>query len=368
MTTDLRTTLNLHASDAGAPELDLGAILTEGTRRDRRRRGLVVAGAGLAALATAASLAIVPNLFPNEDQAQPATSTLSSGEFMHASGDTIWFDGAPVSVPGPVASLAQTDQVAVYTTPDSQVRAVSAEGDVTNLGRADTDAGWVRSSASHAAWIAPTAQGDDLTVTAVDTSATKLAPVTLPTALVGESPEVLALDGSTVVLRDERGVLTWDAAAPGQEPHLLADAAEDLQVVDANAGLLLAAGNGGTGPATFRPLSGTGTAERTVEQGFQTGRLNADNSLVLVEGPDDEMGVRDLTDGRWLDTVSLGRSFTIGYRWIDANTFLAASTPTEEPGESAWQVRRCTVPAQGTDLDCTDVTPEENGPELILPF
>lgn len=367
MTTDLRTTLSRHAHDAGTPHLDLDQLLTEGSRRGRRRQALTGAGVGLVALATVAAVAVVPGLLDHSDQALPATPVTTSGDFVYAAGDTIWFDGKPVHVPGQVVALTQTERAAVYAT-DETVRQVTSSGEVTTLGRTSPVDAWMVSSDSHVAWLTPTEQGRGVTVAVVDTTDASSKTVTLPGAgLRGDSPELLAMDGSTVLLRDDRGVLAWDSAA-GTQAYLVADAEEDLQVIDANDGQLLAAGRGGEGPSTFRPLTDPLSEGRDVEQRFQTGRLNADNSLALVEGPDDELGVRDMTSGRWLDLAVPGRSFTLGYRWIDASTFLAASTPVDETDESSWEVRRCTVPKAGTELDCTRLSLEQDGQELVLPF
>jgi hypothetical protein len=366
MTGLLKDIMDERADRAPVPSLDLDAIIQTGDRRVRRRR--VVAGGGVAAVATAviAVVAIGPGSFDlRGDKAEPVDTPPAPSEFLHqvpvyASGTEIHYgDRKVVSVaPHQLDSFVVTNAGFVFTTSDNAV--FLADGDeVTQIGMlADTNypqkvvagydgpyVGWVDGSSAVPTFVVydtatrqevvrtedgsdPGGQLDDFTRSAM-----------------------IAIDGATAYWHNSQGVIAYDISAgtstvfqPRASVEWLNDVVGGVYATQTIEGEAI---HVGTNPTARDPYFVRGLAT-----------LSPSATRVVIEHDDVEQ-VFDVASGDDVTPDHAGYPYVVFGQWIDDDTFtefgLTQAELDNDPRDVSFDLLTCSVSAGGCNVTNEDI-------------
>lgn len=318
----VRDLLHERADRLDAPFLDVSSIIDDGSRLRRRRRTRHAAGIGALAACAVLGAAALPGLLP-------PTGTVA-GEFSFASafaqldpayavGSNIHLAGEEFSVPTPVLAMVQTTDGIVYSDRQGQVWSAPGDEPALQVGTTDPKDPRLVSEGSRAAWAEPAAGGVEFVVLDQQSGSTTRP---LATESLKGDPDVLALDGDDLYLRDGRGLVR--AGLSGADTEVLSPWIGDLEVRDVENGLI--AHQVPPGP---RARSRDGFVGATVGGGAQVDSvwtmldLSDDGALLLGETEPDTFAVFDVAAGTAELITSPDHGFLVGYRWLDHDTYLA---------------------------------------------
>jgi len=318
MNTDLHDLMTTRSLAVEPPALDIQAIAAEGGRRVRRRR--VAAGSAVVCL-SALAVGLGPALMPDGRTGTTAAFAAAFGaaEPSYALGKVVHVDGRQFEVPTEVLAFVQTTRGVVYSDAAGDVWSATGDSDAVKVGTTTREAPRLVADGAHAAW-GTAVSGGRTTWTVLDQSSGKTK------ALEGDSDrgefdnDVQALDGTVLYLRDARGLVAWDFEA-GTD-RFLGAWRDDMEVVDVENGTIAHqyAASRDAEDLTFRvgPALGEG---RTVSlwNGLD---LSPDATRVLGETEPDTFAVFDTASGETTELLPDGYAFFIGYRWVDAYTYL----------------------------------------------
>lgn len=322
MNQPVRNLLHERADRLDAPLLDVSSIIDDGSRRRRRRRTRTAAGVGALAACAVLGAAALPGLLPPTETIAREFSFASA--FAHhdpayAVGSTIHLAGEEFTVPTPVLAMVQTTGGIVYSDRQGQVWSAPGDDAAVRVGTTDPKRPRLVSEGSRAAWAEPAGAGVEFVVLDQESGSTSRP---LATDSLASDPQVLALDGEDLYLRDARGLVrvgVFDTDAEVLSPWV-----GDLEVTDVENGLI--AHQVPSGP---RARSSDGFVGPTVGGGAQVDSvwtmldLSDDGALLLGETEPDTFAVFDVTAGTVEQITSPEHEFLVGYRWLDSDTYLA---------------------------------------------
>jgi hypothetical protein len=220
------------AAAAGAPDLDLDAIIAAGDRRVRRRRVAVGVGVTAALVAVVVSVpAIVDRASLGDKDIQPTnpTGTFATRTTTYAVGSTIYYGDDAIDVsPHDVSALVQTDYGFVFTSTKGDHQDVwftDATG-TDKIGETVQDQGTLLAaddSGPYVEWL-DTASGSTPEFVVYDTNTGKEVARTnegnLPLDPVKDEFDVTrvhAIDGTTAYWHSSEGTVAYDIEAGSQQ-------------------------------------------------------------------------------------------------------------------------------------------------------
>lgn len=367
--------LDATARMAGDPHVDLADVLAQGSRRRRRSRGFAVAGAALATAAVVGALSIAPQWGGGDEERNlAATGAAPPTEFAYATSTAVHIGDEKIAVDFVPELLLRVDSGMVAVTQDGAwlVSPGKDPAPLTTSG-ADVTTGTLAGygDGERAAWAVATAE--TTTVHVVEATAPGLPKVSfeLPTGALERDEEpslVVTLDGSRVYVQNNAGIHTFDVEDDETEPRLLAPADADLELLDANDGVLVW-NDLSDDTVWFGPSFDRGTA---LGAAHGSATLSPDSRYFLSETNDVGV-VTEVATGRALTIANPQYDFQVGYEWSDDDTFfgLAYVFPEDDSHEEFGnpEIFRCDVPATGTDLDCTELPGIGAGETMVtMPF
>lgn len=325
MTDLLKDMLTDRADALDAPQLDVAAMVRDGDRQAARRRNAVV---GLGAAAAVVTAIAVPQLLPQPSQTAREFSyaaAFEAGEPSYAVGSRVTVDGHTFDTGHQVHAMVQTTEGVVFTDEEGVVRAADGE-ETTRIGQSTTSRDFfaLETDGSLVAWIEERpGRGPIFTAFDQATGETKTLDYVVRTVGTEYSPDLWAVDGDDVWLRDDRGVVRWNVAT-GEQTEL--GAPRGLEIHDVKAGVIAyeqqLVGQPET-PLRFSrdgsvPFGGAATALRS-----EVVTLSPDGATALGEDEPDHPALADTSSGQVTPLeVPEGYGFFTGYGWADADTFV----------------------------------------------
>lgn len=344
------------------PLVDLDAVVATGERRVRRRRTLTGAG-----VATGTAAVLVGAFTLSGLGTQPATTQVTEQSFAAAFAERspayavrkdVHIDGRHFTVPTEVHAFVQTTQGIVYADRKGDVWSATGDEWPLKVGTVDAQEPRLVADGATAAWAQPTDSGAELTLLDQSTDSA----VALPASAASDAVEVYALDGEVVYARDGRDVVRWDIGE--QASTVLMPWNGDLELADVEQGLVAyrAASSPEAGDVVSR-------VTRTIGEGRELAAWNMldlsdDGSRLLGETEPDVFALFDVATGTHENITVPGYDFVIGYRWLDADTYLMIGMKAPYENTSV-DILECEVGA-GCDVVAPTLGSFEDG--LVLSF
>lgn len=319
MTPRLTDVMHDRADQLGAPLVDLDAVVAAGKGRVRRRRavtGAAVATGTAAVLVGAFALSGLGPGTPSPTIQQPFAAAFAESTPAYALGKDVHIDGRQFSVPTEVHAFVQTTHGVVYSDRAGAVWSADGDTDARKIGTTDPDEPRLAADASSAAWAQGGEEGSAFVVVDQSDGEVAAVPATGNLQRVG----VYALDGTTVYGRDTRGVVKADLATG--TTTVLMPWSGDVELVDVEDGLIAY-----RAPTTPESRDMVSRVTRTVGEGGEIEAWNMldlsdDGARILGETDPDEFAVFDVASGTHETIRVPGYEFIVGYRWLDADTYL----------------------------------------------
>ncbi|MGN0063204.1 MAG: hypothetical protein ACI379_03090, partial [Nocardioides sp.] len=247
--------------------------------------------------------------------------------------------GREFEVPTEVLAMVQTTRGVVYSDAAGDVWAATGDSAATKVGTTARRAPRLVADGPHAAWSSPVVDGRGAW-NVLDHGTGELVSLDGDADSGEFTNDVQAIDGTTLYLRDARGLVAWDFAA--DTSTVLGPWRDNLEVVDVEDGQIahLYAATRSARTLTFRVGPALGQGEEVVLwNGLD---LSPDGRRVLGESEPDSFAVFDVASGLAQPIKPEGYSFFIGYRWLDADTYLGLGL--NQPWESTpVDLLRCDV-------------------------
>lgn len=334
----LKNLMNERADALEAPVLDLDAITAAGDRRVTHRRGF----AGLAAAAVVAGIAIPVGLGLGNDavQDEPPVTVSESAALTWASGSVIHAGSDSVDVGREVHLFVTVDGGYVLADPSRAVQVWdgTALTSVGQLAETTTEFGRELVSDGHlAAWL--TGGPGSYAYVVVDTRTGETQRFALPGSNQPsgefEGPEVAAVDGNDLYVRDQRGAVRIDVLT-GETTVLREAPARGILVIEdvENGEVLFTLSSPAPGEDADQG-DGTYLSDDLMQPGQPTGVRKGDispsGSYVMSENSatsSDDFTVVEAATGRELSPVwEKDYMFFLGYAWIDDDSYTAFGIP-----------------------------------------
>ena len=365
MNTDLRHALTERAARAGGAPLDLGQVMTRGSRLRRRRRATGVLAVGLSVAAVATSSVLLTQL--GQDHGPAPAASESTPPIVWARGAEIHVDGATVRSAAPVVTLIQSGHGIVWS--DAHRAVWSMEFDSPRPDRQPERVGTVaenreqlRTDGDVVAWIGTGTSGaGGAEVVTLEHGSTSPA---AGTGFGSAEDRLVAVDGGQFYLhRGGQLVRTVSSEQDGEhsahsvtyEP--LGEWEEETSVPAVVNGQVLSVAR----PDDADPVGRVGpnlTTGPTFNL-WMALALSTDASLVVGESEPDRGAVVDVATGAVRPLAPEGYAFSVGYRWIDADTFLALAVPGDPSKEldsaASTAVLQCDAPVGAATVTCREV-------------
>ncbi|QCX27277.1 hypothetical protein [Nocardioides jishulii] len=304
------------------PVVDLDAVVSTGERLVRRRRALAGAGMATATAAVLLGAVALPQLGPGNGPGRTPGSQFSfAGAFAdrspaYAVGTSFHVAGRDFTVPTEVHAFVQTTEGVVYADRKGDVWSATGDERPFKVGSIDPEEPRLTADGPRAAWAQPTDNGAELALL----DQTEGSVVALPASAGPDAVDVYALDDEVVYARDGRDVVQWDTTE--QESTVLMPWTGDLELADVEQGLVAYR-------AQPSPESGdvVSRVTRTVGEGGEIAAWNMldlsdDGTRLLGETDPDVFALFDVATGSHENVTVPGYEFVVGYRWLDADTYL----------------------------------------------
>jgi len=356
MTEDLRTMLRERADTAGLAPVDVEALTRAGTLAVRRRRLATVAAVAAAVAAVAGTSALVrPD--PTPEPAPPTPPTPTAARPSWANGTTLHTPTGEVEVGHAVRGLVRTsagqvvsDGQSVFSVVGDRVQEVGA------VSAPRAEPGWARLFGDTDGTLAAWPDGSAYVVLDQGTGEVRRFGSVGPGAIV-------AVDGRTVYVSDDRGVIAVDVDTEAEAQVARRGAREHPVTVEDGVavrrtqdGRFTVDGAGTVGP---RPVT-------LADALATTAQLSPDARFLIV---DTTVAARvfDTATGRQVP-LPLAEGETTGYEWLDDDTLAVLQLPTPA---SHYRLLTCSV----STLDCEVAVPDlgdgkdegGNGVDFALP-
>jgi len=299
--------------------IDLEAITRNGERRIRRRR---IVGGASALTAAVALTALAPVVFEGgsdgDDRNRIAVSEAAS--LTWAEGEVIHVGEQAYDIGHDVHAFVATSDGYVVVDPDGAVWSWTG-GPAERVGTTRDDGSAVLvSDGGWAGWIGSDSQ--EYVFLNQSTGTLQRAPVS---TRVGESDEdrLLAIDGTTAYVSDQRGVVTIDLDSG--EAVVIGPWKPGSEIADVEGGLILHTFRGDDGEDLT--VASRELAKKEPTLGVRGGDLSPSGRYVMSENSStdsDRFTLLQLSDGREVTpAVAREYDFFLGYAWSDDNTYSA---------------------------------------------
>lgn len=322
MNQPVRDLLHERADRLEAPLVDVSSIIDDGSRLRRRRRARTVGGVGVLAACAVLGAAALPGLLPPTETAATEFSFASAFAQLdpaYAVGSTVHLAGEEFSVPTPVLAMVQTTEGIVYSDRQGQVWSAPGDEPAVQVGSTDRKHPRLVAEGSRAAWAEPAAGGVEFVVLDQQSGSTAR-PLTTDSRV--DDPEVLALDGDDLYLRDDRGLVRVGLADDSAE--VLSPWLGDLEVTDVEEGLIAHTVPPGPRAGSLNGFVGPSVGGGTrLDSAWTMLDLSDDGRFLLGETEPDTFAVFDVAAGTAEPITSPNHGFLVGYRWLDQDTYLA---------------------------------------------
>lgn len=364
MTGLLTQVMHDRADAAGAPDLDLDAIMATGDRRVRRRR--VTTGLAAAAVAgvVAICVVVVPGLLDDPLPA-PTTNPFAARSISWAVGSTIYWGDQTFDLGQRVRSYVQTDDGFVWTSRDETVHFYDGSRS-TAIGTAFGGNLSSDDSGSLVAWTGPRTDDRGPTYVVYDTAARAVV-AEVPAdvnddADAGEVGRVMALDGTSTYWRQGDALVRYDVGgdvdylwrqtppvdvATKQEPVI-------LEVVDAADGRIAYYVQRGEewGLAVQTSLD----PDAAIVTQASHGVLSPDGRYLASEA-DDFIAVQDATTGADVSPDLSSYPYAVGFAWVDDDTLMAYGlTSIDGDGPYPADLMTCDIATGCTTVASVDIS------------
>lgn len=347
----LTTALEREADRAGAPEVDLASVYTQGGRRRRRRTALMAGGSTLAAAAVLGTILLAPWSSPEDRIVQPATPTSAwDPSTLYGVGTQLHVDGRTIATPTPVHNLVPTTAGAVYVDPDGDVWNVDDAGQATQVGSTSSETPYLFGDVEHVGWTAQRTKGEPLTAHVLDVATQQVRSIELTHPDVVTNAPLQLLDVSSGLLSMATGntIVQVPLTEPAAEPTVLRG--EDGFELWGARGDTVLSGRADEATLLVGSRPGEGTPVTPIGQPI----LSPDGSRVLSFSDEGVVAVADVDGTQW-DVTPVPGAELGPFAWVDDDTWLAIAFPLDGPeGEdedAPLDLMRCTVPS-GPTVTC----------------
>lgn len=356
MTGLLHDVLRERGDAAGAPQLDLGAIVAEGERRVRRSRVRTTLVAATAAVVVTVGVGTLPGLLdpPRRQDAvdSPAATPFGERRVSWANGSTVHWGEERYDVGVDVTSYVQTDDGFVLSDRDGTVHLFDGSG-TRRIGSSTDRALRTDDSGSLVAWVSDDG-GEGAQYVVYDTgSRREVARVGDDTTGTGVSaddggPVVYAVDGDAAYWRTGEGIVRYDVVS-GRTELLSSIQRTPENPEGLPRGVVDVAD--GTIAWNLTDLEGTrffvgdriGAGGRELPTGYN-GTLSPDGSVAAVE-EGDETRLYDTRTGEELPLDLPSHPYRFVYGWVDADTAMTFALQEPVAAPTTADVLLCDVRA-----------------------
>ena len=326
MNQPVRDLMTERADRLDAPDLDVAAIMRDGSQRLRRRRARLGGAAGALVACGVVAATAVPGLLPSSPEATRAELSFASAfaerHPSYAVGSTVHLDGREFTVPTPVHAMVQTTAGIVYSDRDGDVWSAPGDSPAEKVGTTDPEWPRLAVDGATAAWAEESSSGATFVV--LDQASGATTRIAAEGGAV-DDPQALAVDGDDLYVRDGRGLVRVDLTTRAAE--VVSDWHGDLEVVDVEQGQIAhVALQEVRNHEVVRSEAGFVSAtigEGTKVEAWTMVDLSDDGAHLLGETEPDTFAVFDVATGTHELISSPDHEFLIGYRWLDADTYLA---------------------------------------------
>jgi hypothetical protein len=350
MTGLLNDVMHERADAAAAPHLDLDAIMTAGARRVRRRRAVTGLAAAAVAVTAAAGGLAATSMLGSGDELVPQAPVIERGP-AYAVGGTITVGARSYTVPHDVASLVQTDDGLLYTSPDGRVWLYDGTGS-THVGHAEGHRLRTDDTGSLAAWVDLADDGHPQYVVYDTSDRSEVARVDDQAAGASLGPgdhgaQVFAVDDGAVYWRHDAALVRYDVG--DAEESLVSDRVSEIADVAAGRIGYVVDGRG-------NHRWGIAVGDR-VDHGDVSlaeashGALSPDGRLLAAEEYD-AIAVYATVDGQDVTPEVDGYRYVVAFGWVDDDVAAVLALSAYDDSSASGDVLACDI----SDDTCTTVS------------
>ena len=323
MNQPVRDLMTERADRLDAPDLDVAAIMRDGSVRLRRRRARMGGVVGALVACGVVGATAVPGLLPGQQEAARTDVSFASAfadrDPAYAVGRTVHLDGRDFTVPTPVLAMVQTTAGIVYSDREGDVWSAPGDSPAEKVGTTDPEWPHLAVDGTRAAWAEETPSGAEFVLLDQDSGAATRIPAQ---GGATDDPQALAVDGDDLYVRDGRGLVRVDLAT--QEADVVSEWRGDLEVIDVEQGEIAHLAPPSHDARTVDGFVGRalGTGAKVAVGGAMVD-LSDDGAYLLGETEPDTFAIFDVAAGTHELISSPDHEFLIGYRWLDRDTYLA---------------------------------------------
>lgn len=341
MTELLKDMLHERANSLGAPDLDVLAMVREGNRRATRRRTTLIGLGAAAAVVAAIAVPSALNSGPDTARELQPTSTFTTPQASYADGSTVHVGDTSYDVGHRVQDLFVTTAGIVFADEAGTVYASDGTGS-TEIGDRDVSAGRMVGDGSRAGWV-DDEEGAGPVFVVFDQATGETERIDYQVGDEGPTehhPDLFAIDGDDVYLRDGRGVIRWNLDS-GEQTVLGQPVGAEIQ--DVKSGVIAHT----LPPDPELPNDVESFAGADFGLGgpldlTQAGALNPSGTRLWGVRVSGGPVLADTGTGAITDLGTSGYDLLEPYAWLDDDTFAAAGT-TQDAGSARRDVLACDV-------------------------